>query len=149
MQVKRLLKSDCLKVGNIPADTSNDTLRLLFESKKRTDGGQVTKISRTKDHVLIYFALFEGLWFKILIRLLKISKNPVSAIPAYTTVIFGNLKLHWNLIIFIRCEENLWQIQTTNSWTHPHRGKSTNSSDVFSLFSKRPFWGWTGINGLS
>nr|XP_039267038.1 protein mono-ADP-ribosyltransferase PARP14-like [Styela clava] len=53
-----LLRTDCLKVIEISTDATNDTIRLIFESKKRTDGGLVTRIDRLKDNqALVYFAL--------------------------------------------------------------------------------------------
>nr|XP_039258550.1 uncharacterized protein LOC120335121 [Styela clava] len=59
LKASRLLRTDCLKASGIPDSVTNDTIRLTFESKKRTDGGPVTRIDRIENQItLVYFASY-------------------------------------------------------------------------------------------
>ncbi|XP_077971192.1 uncharacterized protein LOC144425641 [Styela clava] len=59
LTASRLLRTDCLKASGIPDSVTNDTIRLTFESKKRTDGGPVTRIDRFENKItLVYFASY-------------------------------------------------------------------------------------------
>ncbi|XP_078493539.1 protein mono-ADP-ribosyltransferase PARP14-like [Ciona intestinalis] len=59
LEASKMCKSDCIKVANVSNEISDDTIKLTFESKRRTDGGQVTYVQRYKEHVLVYFSDFK------------------------------------------------------------------------------------------